>query len=344
MTTIDFSRVPEYEPGKAPVRLDNITYDDELESVWGRRWGATTMIGKLRTVVVQRPGPEEADAELFSADPAFFNLAGHGIPGWRVASEPGDLPDLGRLRDEHDNYVSVLRAHGVDVLYADIPPSQRGPYAPLRAGFYPEPAVVRGGAVIPRTALAWKRGLEPLWTQALARLGVPIIYTVHGDGIFEGRIQYLDASTAMLGIGHRTNRSGAKQVENLLRFQGVEDVLYVDLPGNFLTHLCMAFSYVAHRVAVVCPAAVPYDILAYLRSRGIRLIEVPNEEMSRLAVNCIALEPGHVLMPAGSPRTKRALNDHGVEVLEVELDEIVKASGGPTCLTVALEREDGPSL
>ncbi len=76
MTTIDFPRVPEYEPGKAPARVDNVTYVDELESVWGRRWGATTMIGKLHTVVVQRPGPEEADAELFSTDPAFFNLAG----------------------------------------------------------------------------------------------------------------------------------------------------------------------------------------------------------------------------------------------------------------------------
>jgi len=38
-----------------PIDLD---YDAELRSIWGKEWGAQSEIGKLRKVLVKRPGPE----------------------------------------------------------------------------------------------------------------------------------------------------------------------------------------------------------------------------------------------------------------------------------------------
>ena len=32
-------RIPGYEPGKPAHRMDDVTFMDELELMWGRRWG-----------------------------------------------------------------------------------------------------------------------------------------------------------------------------------------------------------------------------------------------------------------------------------------------------------------
>ena len=37
-TKLDFSKVPLYNPDEPPVRLDHLSFDDELEAVWGRKW------------------------------------------------------------------------------------------------------------------------------------------------------------------------------------------------------------------------------------------------------------------------------------------------------------------
>lgn len=47
-------KVPEYDPRKAPKPLI-IDYMDELEAIWGRRWGAQSGCGKLKMVMLHRP-------------------------------------------------------------------------------------------------------------------------------------------------------------------------------------------------------------------------------------------------------------------------------------------------
>ena len=51
----ELARIPLYEKGKPPQPLFDIDYMDELEATWGRRWGAQTELGKLRSVLVQPP-------------------------------------------------------------------------------------------------------------------------------------------------------------------------------------------------------------------------------------------------------------------------------------------------
>jgi len=54
----------------------------------------------------------------------------------------------------------------------------------------------------------------------------------------------------------------------------------------------------------------------------------------------LALEPRRCLMLAGNPRTRRALERAGAQVIEYEGAEIsLKGGGGPTCLTRPLVRE-----
>lgn len=64
-------------------------------------YGADSEVGRLRTVMLHRPGPELARLTPRNNDSLLFD----GIP-W-----------LGRAQDEHDAFAAALTDHGVEVLY-----------------------------------------------------------------------------------------------------------------------------------------------------------------------------------------------------------------------------------
>ena len=66
---------PDYEPGKPPrtERLAGIHFLDEVERIWGQRWGGDQGIGRLREVALIRPHEQEANL-LWQKDPNFFLL------------------------------------------------------------------------------------------------------------------------------------------------------------------------------------------------------------------------------------------------------------------------------
>jgi N-dimethylarginine dimethylaminohydrolase len=47
----------------------------------------------------------------------------------------------------------------------------------------------------------------------------------------------------------------------------------------------------------------------------------------------VPLAPGVVVMPAGNPVTRAALEGHGVTCLETEVDELMKGAGSVHCMT-----------
>src|ERR1700754_1971080 len=66
---------------------------------------ADSEVGRLRTVMLHRPGPELQRLTPRNHDTLLFD----GIP-W-----------VGRAQDEHDAFADTLRGHGVEVLYlADL--------------------------------------------------------------------------------------------------------------------------------------------------------------------------------------------------------------------------------
>ncbi|MGE0061108.1 MAG: dimethylarginine dimethylaminohydrolase family protein [Xanthobacteraceae bacterium] len=316
----------------ATTDIESASYMDELPKIWGKRWGAQSEIGHLRSVMVSRPSDNEASPEVRD-DPHFF-------------ATQGSFPNLELMRRQHKELVKVLVDFGSEVVYFDPPAETIGPYGRLRMLWAPASAfVINGGAIIPRYGLApWRRGFEALLARKLGELGCPILCTIHGDGVFElgGNCQWLDPRHLVIGVGKTTNMEGVRQVWSVFKDSGVEDIHLTTFKN--VIHLDMAFGMASDWVAVVDPRCLEPPFLAYLRRKGIELVEVDPAEADNSACNTLVLKPGVVVLPAGNPKTAKALRERNIEVIEIDMSEFVKTGGGPHCATAGLVRDPGPLL
>jgi N-dimethylarginine dimethylaminohydrolase len=333
--------IPGYARNVPHKPIFSIDFNAELEKTWGRKWGYNgSPFGRLRMVMVYRPA-EEQTAEILSEDPQLFNL-------------PEGPTSLETFQAQHDAMVKALENEGVEVVYLEPRKSLVGTYGiPLRsAPFLRETITAPGGVVICRIAVAYKRGLEAFHARRVAELGCPILYTVHGQGVFEAsNLVWIDEKSVILATGLRSNPEGFRQVEQVLRELGVEDVHHAQLPGYLyhrthqvgptsgFFHLDMTFGMAADKVAVLYPGGVGYDTIDWLEAKGIDIIEVSEEELHLCAPNLLPLAPGKVMVPAPGLQMSAELRKRGLTVVEVDLTEFAKGGGGPTCLTLPLIRE-----
>jgi N-dimethylarginine dimethylaminohydrolase len=305
------------------------------ERVWGRRWGCRNDVGTLRVVLVHRPGNEMRVMKDEAYDPDVDALVDFEEQ-WYFRDRRA--PNLERMQKEHDHLVEILRQEDVQVEYVDG--SERDPKA-----IYTRDCaiVVDGGAIICRMGLLGKepgtgrRGEEFYVTQKLSSLGMPILKTIHGSGLFEGgSFCFLNRQNAAVGMGFRQNEEGARQVEEVLAVQGVK-ITRVPLTGYSL-HLDGCVMMVDHDLALVNVLRLPYWFIDLLKGLGIRMINVDSDEARSL--NCLTIRPGRVIFPAGNPRTAEKLDKAGVAIIEADYSECSKAGGVIHCSTLPLVRDD----
>jgi N-dimethylarginine dimethylaminohydrolase len=196
---------------------------------------------------------------------------------------------------------------------------------------------VPGGAIIGRLAPRMRRGEEQSVTRAVATLGMPVLRTITGTGLLEGgSFVKLTPKVAAFGTSIRCNEEGARQLEETLRWLGIE-LLVVRLSG-FSIHLDGAFGMVDVDKALVHASGLPYWFLERLRELAIEPIWCHPDEL--WAINSLALAPGRVLMCDRYPHTAERLERRGVEVVPIAYDEIQKNGGGIHCSTMELIRDD----
>lgn len=338
--------LPWFESGK-PLKnwmLHETDFYDEVDRIWGRKWGAEG-IGKLREVLVSRPTENEIRKEYAREWQYYYSSAGGNA-------------DLKKLRKQFDAYYQVLEDNGVKVHYVEPPIPSLGPYGYLKnlvtlagAGL-----VARGGIIIHRMGLgSWQRGREVIWSQALAALQVPIYLTIHGRGIGEpGAGRWLDSKTYVFNESVVANEEGLEQIGFILNNLGIEMITahspgWMDSIGGGnvgTSHADMFLMVPDLRVAVLAPHLVNYGFIRYLKERDFKIVEVPVEEYWDLAVNGVTLEPGKVVINKGSKTVVKSLERLGVEVIQVDFSESQKfAIAGLHCATLELIRDQpGPLL
>lgn len=286
-----------------------------------RLYGGQSMIKPLRRVLVRRP-----DEAFSGADPVKWHYT--------------DRPNLALAQQEHDAFVASLQQAGVEVIYHDEPLLNHAD-----ALFVHDPALVtEEGAIILSMGKMLRRGEEAAMARRFEALGIPILYTLHGQARVEGGdLMWLNEHMLAVGLGFRTNAEGLGQLAEALSGLEVE-LLPVQLPyyhgPEACLHLMSLISLVDERLAVVYLPLLPVPFYQYLKERDFRLIETPDKEFETQGSNVLALAPGQCLMLEGNPVTRRRLEAAGCEVVTYQGHEIsLKAEGGPTCLTRPILRE-----
>lgn len=280
-----------------------------------KEYGSQNMFTPLRKVLVKRP-----DAAFAVDDPVAWHYTGR--------------PDLAVAQQEHDGLVALLSQAGAEVFYHD---ELQPEHADAIYAF--DPALVTDhGAIMLSMGKPQRRGEEEVMARRFESLGVPILYTLHGEARAEGGdLLWLDHETLAAGLGFRTNAKGLHQLREALTDIGVT-VISVDLPyytgPEACLHLLSLISIVDHDLAVVYPPLLSVPLWQELQRRNFRLIVVPDEEFMTMGTNVLALAPRNCLMLEGNPITQQRLEEAGCTVVTYRGNEIsLKAEGGPTCLT-----------
>ena len=245
--------------------------------------------------------------------------------GWRAEPDP-----IG-LADEHARFRAALEDAGAEVLEA------RGEPGNLDSIYVYDPVLVTPhGAILLRPGKAARRG-EP---DALAPdLPLPVLGRLEGGEHAEGGdTVWLDERTLLVGHTYRTNAEG---IDALRRLLPDTEVLAFHLPhfhgSGEVLHLRSLLNPLTPELVVGYLPLMPVPLVGLLAGRGVRILQVPDEEFETMGPNVLGLPGGRALALAGNRVTKRRLEEAGAEVVEYPGDEISrKGDGGPTCLTLPL--------
>jgi dimethylargininase len=279
-------------------------------------YGSASMWGDLRRVLVRRP--LETDAAAWEAH------------GWRAA------PDVAAAQAEHEAFSLLLEEAGAEVVV-----SHHDAGNPDAIYTYDPTLVGVDGAVLLLPGKEGRRREPEATVAALEGAGVPVVGRVELPATVEGGdTVWLDERTLLVGIGYRTNPAALDALG--AAFPGVE-VIAFDVPhwngAGEVMHLMSFLSPLDRDLALVYSRIAPTRLMWLLAERGIRVVEVPDEEFETQGPNVLALGPRRALALEGNDETRRRMARAGVDVVTYRGDEISrKGDGGPTCLTRPLLR------
>ena len=291
------------------------THAEEIGTHW--QGGIDSEWRALETVLLCRPGPE---VEVDDVD----------------AAQQLEALDLAGAQAEHDRLAAAYRAAGVDVIEIGPVPAPT-PNRMFCADLF---AMTPEGAILARPASTVRAGEEVAVAAALAGAGVPILRTLTGEAVFEGAdLMWIDRTTAILGLGLRTNDAAAAQIADALAAIGV-DLVAADMPFGTM-HLMGMLRIADGDLAIAWPRRTPHRAVAALRARGYRVAFLPegDEVLTNRALNFVTLGPRHILAPAGNPTMRDWYQNLGLTVTETPMDELRKAAGAVGCLTGIVARD-----
>jgi dimethylargininase len=231
--------------------------------------------------------------------------------------------DVERASAQHGAYETALTRLGCTVRRLpdepDLPDSV----------FVEDTAVVLDElAVVTRPGAASRRG-ETASVAAALRPYRPL-ECIRAPGTLDGGDVLRLGRSIYVGMSGRTNRDGARQLDELLAPHGYR-VAGIEVRGCL--HLKSAVTAVADDVILVNPRWVDADTFA-----ASRRVEVHPDEP--FAAN--VLRVGATLVTtASAPRTRERLESAGLIVESVDVSELAKAEAGVTCCSLIFDVGSG---
>ncbi len=293
-------------------------HTQELGTVW-QSCGIDSEWRELKSVLVHRPGEE---LELANEQPDKVQMLAP--------------VDIAKAAEEHTRMVESYTGLGIDVHLVE-PELPCQPNQMFCADLF---VMTDQGAILARPASTVRAGEERWVARKLVNLGIPILKTLIGNGIFEGAdLMWIDETTAMIGRGHRTNQQAIDQIQSLLNELG-KNLIAVDMPFGTM-HFMGMLRIVDSNLAIGWPRRTPHHTVQVLRERSYQVVFPPftDDQDSYRGMNFVTLGPRKILMVENLPTAQRFFESQGIECITTPTEELSKAAGNVGCLTGILERE-----
>lgn len=232
---------------------------------------------------------------------------------------------------EWQTLVDAYEANGIEVIKMDT--SKEYEVMTFSRDFG---GMVKEGAVIGKFRHPVRQKETPLYEAKLKELGVPIIARVNAGCMEGGDIWMIDEHTIAFGLVDRTDRAGLDNLREQLAKYGYTVVGVPSNPDNL--HLDMIFNIVAPKVCLASTSQLPYDFMMMLKRRKFEIIDVSAEDVFKHGCNVEAIGNNKVVAIEKNKHINDKMRALGLEVIDVPLDQILHAGGGPHCLTFPVER------
>ena len=250
---------------------------------------------------------------------ALLRLPGENFAQGLTQSGEG-APDPALALVQHQHYRSALEAAGLTLTV--LPPDPHHP----DGCFVEDTALVTArGAILTRPGAPSRRGeldaidaaLRPTFPE-LAHIDAP--GTVDAGDVCEADGHFL------IGQSARTNQAGAAQLAGLLDDLGYRSDV-VDIRAiKPLLHLKSGITYLGEGRLLVTADLPPHPAFS-----AYEIVEIPIAE--RYAANALRVND-RVLVAAGYPATRAAIESLGFETVVLEMSEFRKLDGGLSCLSL----------
>jgi len=257
------------------------------------------------------------NARLFKN--AFVRLPGENFADGLAHGDLG-RPDLAKALRQHAAYCRALEDCGVRVTLLD--PDLRHP----DSTFVEDTAVLTEDfAVLTRPGADSRKGEVAAIRDTIARF-FPLCHEITPPGTVDGGDICEAEDRFLIGISHRTNEEGARQLAKILAAGGFRST-NVDIRGmKSVLHLKSGIAYIGENHMVVMEEMAGHDLFG----RYERIRVTPAESY---AANCVRVND-RVLLAKGYPLLQEELAKRGFDPLVLDMSEFQKMDGGLSCLSL----------
>jgi len=234
---------------------------------------------------------------------------------------------------QYDQFVRTLKDHGVEVILL--------PYHKK----YPEQVFTRDiGFVLGETIFVAdmksqiRMGEDDVFKLWLEDEDLSY-YNIKGHEI-EGGDVLIDRDCIYIGLSSRTKLEAVHHIELLLGKQF--EIITIDFNEKYL-HLDCVLNIVSEEVALIFPEALRDEDLIKIKNKY-DCIEVTKDEQFTLGTNVLCIGNKKILSLPVNKQVNQELIKRGFEVIDVDINEIIKSGGSFRCCTLPIEREHHPQI
>jgi dimethylargininase len=230
------------------------------------------------------------------------------------------LPVYSKVLEQHEAYCKALEACGLQLTVLDQDLD------------HPDSTFVEDTAVLTKQAAVLTRPGAESRKGEVARIRGPLLrffqkhYEISAPGTLEGGDICAAGNHFFIGVSHRTNAEGARQLADFVAREGCTSS-FVDIRSmTTILHLKSGISCIGDNTLVLMEVMADRP-----EFKDYRIIPVPEQES--YAANCVRIND-RVLIPAGFPGLEASLKQNGYSPLPLDMSEYRKMDGGLSCLSL----------